>query len=63
MEMIYAKKWKQFFGNAIRMTLFKHIGSGLNVITKLKKTPMSCNFSKYEILISYLRIAETFTES
>ncbi len=46
MEMIYAKKWKQFFRDAIRMTLFKHIGSGLNVITKLKKTPYELQFLK-----------------
>lgn len=57
MEMVYAKKWQQFFGDAIKMTLLKHIGSGLNVITKLKETPMGCNFSKYEILINCLRTA------
>lgn len=60
MEMIYAKKWKKFFGDAIKMTLFKHIGTGLNVITKLKEAPMGCNFSRYEILISYLRTTRNF---
>ncbi len=60
MEMIYAKKWKYFFGDAIRMTLLKHIGLGLNVITKLKETPMGSNFSKYEILVSFLRSIRNF---
>lgn len=59
-EMVYAKKWQQIFGNAIRMTLLKDIGSGLNVITKLQDTPMGCNFSRQEILTSSLRSARNF---
>ena len=60
MEMVYAKKWQQIFGNAIRMTLLKDIGLGLNVITKLQDTPMGSNFSKHEILLSSLRSARNF---
>ncbi|KHE92957.1 hypothetical protein S225a_05410 [Candidatus Brocadiaceae bacterium S225] len=60
MEMIYAKKWKQLFGDAIEMTLLKNIGTGLNVIVKLEETPMGRNFSKYNILTSYLRSARNF---
>lgn len=60
MEMVYAKKWQQVFGDAIRMTLLKNIGLGLNVITKLQDSPMGCNFSNHEILISSLKSARNF---
>ena len=60
LEMVYAKKWQQVFGDAIKITLLKDIGSGLSVITKLQDTPMGCKFSKHDILISSLKSARNF---
>ncbi len=60
MEMVYAKKWQQIFGNAIKMTHLKDIGLGVNIITKLQNTPMGSNFSNHEKLISSLKSVRNF---